>query len=152
MSLPATTMYDPCVASYSETQCSTITSDNGDKLCAYNAVKNVCYSISRATGLYGRGDYDDGFVAAHQLSEQQNIKLQTLIGVLSATLVLLVVVGVVIGVLYFKRRKRNAENAQMDEQGIMSDHEEDRVVTQHHLAQPDSYGAEQGECDQLNVR
>merc|ERR1712157_369046 len=48
-------------ASLSSSQCANAYADDGTAICAVNAVSSNCYAVVASKGMYGSGNFDDGF-------------------------------------------------------------------------------------------
>merc|ERR1719242_2701469 len=69
-------------ASLSSNQCSNAYADDGSAICAVNAVNNNCYAVVASSGMYGSGNFDDGYTAAEAQMEAETQQLSTIVGVL----------------------------------------------------------------------
>merc|ERR1719419_2152060 len=69
-------------ASLSQSQCSNAYADDGTAICAVNAVSSNCYAVVASKGMYGSGNYDDGFNQAQVELQEETSKLNTIVGVL----------------------------------------------------------------------
>merc|ERR1712130_414031 len=107
-----------CTQIVSESDCLSELEDNGDSLCAYNAIQQNCYSIVRSRGERGNGNFDDGFNAALITQEDTN-KLETLIAVFGAIIVVLVFV-IIVGV-YLAYHTKNDQHQGYDDTLQMGD-------------------------------
>merc|ERR1712156_361484 len=67
-------------ASLSQNQCANAYADNGQAICAMNAVSDSCYAVVAQKGMYGSGNYDDGYSAAAQEMEQESQLTRTVDG------------------------------------------------------------------------
>merc|ERR1712141_244936 len=74
-------------ASLSSNQCSNAYADDGSAICAVNAVNNNCYAVVASSGMYGSGNYDDGYARAQEEMEADSQKLNAIVGVLAAIVV-----------------------------------------------------------------
>merc|ERR1712051_902375 len=45
-------------------ECSNAYANDGTAICAVNAVSQSCYAVVASSGMYGSGNYDDGYTAA----------------------------------------------------------------------------------------
>merc|ERR1711992_512113 len=90
-------------ASLSFSQCANAYASDGNALCAVNAVSDQCYAVVPSQGMYGAGNYDDGYTRAQQEMESESEKLNAIVGVLSAIVVLLVLA--LIAGAYFLHQK-----------------------------------------------
>merc|ERR1712083_362248 len=78
---------------------------NGNSLCAANVVTQNCYSVVASSGIYGSGNYDDGFTAAQQTAEEQTQKLNTIVGVL-AGIITVMALGIIGGAYYLHTKSK----------------------------------------------
>merc|ERR1712083_340738 len=78
---------------------------NGNSLCAQNVVNQNCYSVVASSGIYGSGNYDDGFTAAQQTAEEQTQKLNTIVGVL-AGIITVMALGIIGGAYYLHTKSK----------------------------------------------
>merc|ERR1712228_299735 len=80
--------------SSSSTGTSTVTTTasatDGSAICAVNAVSHNCYAVVASQGMYGSGNYDAGYTEAAAEMEAESQKLNAIVGVLAAIVVLLV--------------------------------------------------------------
>jgi len=90
-------------ASLSFSQCSNAYANDGNALCAVNAVSDQCYAVVPSQGMYGAGNYDDGYTRAQEELESESEKLNAIVGVLAAIVVLLVLA--LIAGAYFLHQK-----------------------------------------------
>ena len=84
---------DPCDG-LEGSACTEKYDEDGNPLCAQNAVNNDCYSIVQSQGVYGKGNFDDGYTAAHQSARSQQDSLNAIIAALGAVVAVLVLVVV----------------------------------------------------------
>merc|ERR1711972_850187 len=91
-------------ASLSQSQCSNAYADDGTAICAVNAVSSNCYAVVASKGMYGSGNFDDGFNQAQVEMELETQKLNTIVGVLGGLVALLVLVFIAGGCFFYKRR------------------------------------------------
>jgi len=123
-------------ASLSQNQCANAYADNGQAICAMNAVSDSCYAVVAQKGMYGSGNYDDGYSAAAQEMEQESQKLNAIVGVLAAIVVLLVLALLGGGYFLYQKTKKMsqiAEESQLTRTVDGDDKEVDEpMVTGHH--------------------
>merc|ERR1712129_388539 len=96
-------------------ECSERYDDEGNPECALNRETNTCYGITQAGGVYGKGNFDDGYVAAQNEANEEADSLSTIIGVLGGfvgALVLLIAGG---GFYFYSKNKRSDYAAEADE-------------------------------------
>jgi uncharacterized membrane protein YciS (DUF1049 family) len=101
-----------------ESTCGTLEEDDGQKLCAFNTQTNNCYAImEQREGRFGRGNFDDGFIAAQTQHAQQATQLEAIIGIMGGVIAALVLVLICGGYyLYNKLQKVKIDKVlEMDE-------------------------------------
>merc|ERR1719356_35431 len=123
-------------ASLSQMQCSNAYADDGTAICAMNANTDSCYAVVAQKGMYGSGNYDDGYSAAAQEMEQESQKLNAIVGVLAAIVVFLVLALLGGGYFLYQKTKKMsqiAEESQLTQTVDGDDKEVDEpMVTGHH--------------------
>merc|ERR1711971_469088 len=94
-----------CASQIDQSDCQSQSDDDGFVRCGFNSLTNECFAVVESNGLNGRGNFDDGFVAAQQKAQQQSSSLYTAIGILGGTLgaLLLVIAG---GVYFLYNRNK----------------------------------------------
>jgi len=90
----------------------------GDPYCAYNRAEERCYSITRALGDLGAGTYDDGYQNAAKAADANAQSMQTMIAVFGVLIGLLFVLGIALGVYFYRKRQEE------DEDGVSKQHSE----------------------------
>jgi len=119
-------------ASLSQSQCSNAYADDGTAICAVNAVSSNCYAVVASKGMYGSGNYDDGFNQAQVELQEETSKLNTIVGVLGGLVALLVVLFIAGGWFFFKKSKQHeAQMANMD------------------IEEPSPHSMETGDCEPM---
>merc|ERR1711973_462518 len=119
-------------ASLSQSQCSNAYADDGTAICAVNAVSSNCYAVVASKGMYGSGNYDDGFNQAQVELQEETNKLNTIVGVLGGLVALLVVLFIAGGWFFFKKSKQHeAQMANMD------------------IEEPSPHSMETGDCEPM---
>merc|ERR1711994_687816 len=117
-------------------ECSNAYADDGSAICAVNAVSDNCYAVVASKGKYGSGNYDEGYTAAAGELERESQKLNAIVGVLAAIVVLLVLALLGVGYFLFQKTKKMgqiAEESMMTTTVDMGDDKENEVmVTGHH--------------------
>merc|ERR550532_1010789 len=93
-------------ASLSFSQCSNAYADDGSAICAVNAVSDNCYAVVASQGMYGSGNYDDGYARAQEEMEADSQKLNAIVGVLAAIVVLLVLALLFGGYFLYQKTKK----------------------------------------------
>merc|ERR1719492_685151 len=92
-------------ASLSSNQCSNAYADDGSAICAVNAVSNNCYAVVAQSGMYGSGNFDDGYSAAEAQMEAETQQLATIVGVLGGMIAVLVLLFIGGGYYFYKKSK-----------------------------------------------
>merc|ERR1712079_313142 len=119
-------------ASLSVSQCANAYYDDGTAICAVNAVSDNCYAVVAQKGMYGSGNYDAGYTQATSEMEAESQKLNAIVGVLAAIVVLLVLA--LLGGAYFLHQKTK-KMAQIAEESVMTsvvdEKETESMVTGH---------------------
>jgi len=77
------TFIDPCDG-LEGTACTENYDADGNPNCAQNVNTADCYSIVQSQGLYGSGNFDEGYRAAQQSTEGETESLNAVVGVLGA--------------------------------------------------------------------
>merc|ERR1712242_623782 len=77
-------------ASLTASACGNAYANDGTAICAVNAVSDNCYAVVASQGMYGSGNYDAGYTQAATEMEAESQKLNAIVGVLAALVVLLV--------------------------------------------------------------
>merc|ERR1712060_898873 len=77
-------------ASLTASACGNAYANDGTAICAVNAVSDNCYAVVASQGMYGSGNYDAGYTQAATEMEAESQKLNAIVGVLAAIVVLLV--------------------------------------------------------------
>lgn len=77
------TFIDPCDG-LEGAACSENYDADGNPICAQNVNTADCYSIVQSQGLYGSGNFDEGYKAAQQSTEGETDSLNAVVGVLGA--------------------------------------------------------------------
>merc|ERR1739842_185879 len=98
-------------AQLTSSECGNAYANDGSAICAVNAVSQNCYAVVASAGLYGSGNYDDGYTQATAEMEKDTAKLNTIVGVLASIVALLVLTFVGCG--YFFWKKQQAHQVQM---------------------------------------
>merc|ERR1711973_848757 len=110
-------------ASLSQSQCSNAYADDGTAICAVNAVSSNCYAVVASKGMYGSGNFDDGFNQAQVEMELETQKLNTIVGVLGGLVALLVLVFIAGGCFFYKKTQQHAlQMSQTDMEDVHPPH------------------------------
>jgi len=102
-------------AQLTSSDCVSAYADDGTAICAMNAVSQSCYAVVASSGMYGSGNYDDGYTAAAAEMEKDTSKLNTIVGVLSALVALLVLTFVGGGYFFWKKQQEHQVQMGQDE-------------------------------------
>merc|ERR1711971_581690 len=105
-------------ASLTASACGNAYANDGTAICAVNAVSDNCYAVVASQGMYGSGNYDAGYTQAAAEMEQESQKLNAIVGVLAAIVVLLVLA--LLGGAYFLHQK-TSKMAQIAEESVMTE-------------------------------
>lgn len=92
-------------AQLTSSECGNAYANDGSAICAVNAVSQNCYAVVASSGIYGSGNYDDGFTAAQQSAEQESQKLNTIVGVL-AGIITVMALGIIGGAYYLHTKSK----------------------------------------------
>merc|ERR1712061_252644 len=119
-------------ASLTASACGNAYANDGTAICAVNAVSDNCYAVVASQGMYGSGNYDAGYTQAATEMEAESQKLNAIVGVLAAIVVLLVLA--LLGGAYFLHQKTK-KMAQIAEESVMTsvvdEKETESMVTGH---------------------
>merc|ERR1712048_441348 len=100
---------DPCEDLEAE-ECSDTHDDDGAQICALNIETNDCYEIVQSRGIYGKGNFDDGYKAAQSETDRETQQLNTVVGVMGGLIGLLLLIIVAGGYwMYTKQRHTKVE-------------------------------------------
>merc|ERR1712154_208886 len=75
-------------AQLTSSECGNAYANDGTAICAVNAVSDNCYAVVASQGMYGSGNYDAGYTQAAAEMEQESQKLNAIVGVLAAIVLL----------------------------------------------------------------
>ena len=80
-------------------------------------------------GIYGSGNYDDGFTAAQQTAEEQTQKLNTIVGVL-AGIITVMALGIIGGAYFLHSRTKRVAAMQSEAalETVQSTTEQDNML------------------------
>merc|ERR1712165_443485 len=98
-------------ASLTASACGNAYANDGTAICAVNAVSQNCYAVVASSGIYGSGNYDDGFTAAQQSAEAESQKLNTIVGVLAGIIVVMAL-GIIGGAYFLHTKSKRAVQEQ----------------------------------------
>merc|ERR1719150_3679746 len=105
-------------AQLTSSECGNAYANDGTAICAVNAVSDNCYAVVASQGMYGSGNYDAGYTQATTELEAESQKLNAIVGVLAAIVVLLVLA--LLGGAYFLHQK-TSKMAQIAEESVMTE-------------------------------
>merc|ERR1712045_113080 len=94
-------------AQLSSNECGNAYANDGTAICAVNAVSQNCYAVVASAGMYGSGNYDDGYTQATAEMEKDTAKLNTIVGVLASIVALLVLTFVGGGYFFWKKQQEH---------------------------------------------
>merc|ERR1712154_744121 len=119
-------------AQLTSSECGNAYANDVSAICAVNAVSDNCYAVVASQGMYGSGNYDAGYTQATTELEAESQKLNAIVGVLAAIVVLLVLA--LLGGAYFLHQKTK-KMAQIAEESVMTsvvdEKETESMVTGH---------------------
>merc|ERR1719384_2048517 len=105
-------------AQLTSSECGNAYANDGTAICAVNAVSDNCYAVVASQGMYGSGNYDAGYTQATTEMEAESQKLNAIVGVLAAIVVLLVLA--LLGGGYYLYQKTQ-KMAQIAEESVMTE-------------------------------
>merc|ERR1712032_89320 len=77
---------DPC-ADLTVDECGNQHDDDGNQVCGLNVQTDSCYEVVESRGVYGRGNFDEGYNAAQQEAVKETSSLNTIVGIMGAVIV-----------------------------------------------------------------
>merc|ERR1711994_1166076 len=80
---------DPC-AGLDVAVCTTKFDDDGHQQCGININTEECYEVVESRGIYGRGNFDEGYTSAQQEAEKTKSSLNLIVGIMGAVIGMLV--------------------------------------------------------------
>merc|ERR1712060_181897 len=95
---------DPC-ADLEMEDCGEQHDDDGNQVCGLNVQTDTCYEVVESRGVYGRGNFDEGYNAAQQEAVEETADLNLIVGIMGAVIGVLVLF--VAGGAYFVYQKHN---------------------------------------------
>merc|ERR1712228_178140 len=95
---------DPC-ADLTVDECGNQHDDDGNQVCGLNVQTDSCYEVVESRGVYGRGNFDEGYNAAQQQAVEETANLNLIVGIMGAVIGVLVLV--VVGGAYFVYQRNN---------------------------------------------
>merc|ERR1712037_275106 len=99
-------------AQITSNECGNAYANDGSAICAVNAVSDNCYAVVASQGMYGSGNYDEGYTQAAMEMEQESQKLNAIVGVLAAIVVLLVLALLGGGYFLYQKTKKMSQIAE----------------------------------------
>merc|ERR1712083_494576 len=117
-------------ASLTSNQCENAYTDGGQAICAMNVNTQSCYAVVASSGMYGSGNFDDGYTAASHEMEAESQKLNTIVGVLGGLVAVLVLMFIGGGFFFYKKKQMH--------QMTMSQTEMDEMTTPHSMETGDA--------------
>jgi len=99
---------DQC-AGLAADDCSDNWGDDGAQVCALNIETNDCYEIVQSRGIYGKGNFDDGYNAAQAESAQATQQLNTVVGIMGGFIAVLVLIIVAGGYWVYSKQSRKGQ-------------------------------------------
>merc|ERR1712087_887737 len=99
-------------ASLTASACGNAYANDGTAICAVNAVSDNCYAVVASQGMYGSGNYDAGYTQATTEMEAESQKLNAIVGVLAAIVVLLVLALLGGGYYLYQKTQKMAQIAE----------------------------------------
>merc|ERR1712217_362288 len=107
--------------------CSSQFDDDGQQVCEININTEECYEVVESRGIYGRGNFDEGYTSAQQEAEKTKSSLNLIVGIMGAVIGMLVLC--IAGGAYFVYREKY--NIKVDTG--MGDEEEEYQMEMHDL-------------------
>merc|ERR1711993_88878 len=95
---------DPC-ADLEREECGEQHDDDGNQVCGLNVQTDTCYEVVESRGVYGRGNFDEGYNAAQQQAVEETANMNLIVGIMGAVIGVLVLF--VAGGAYFVYQKHN---------------------------------------------
>jgi len=95
-------------------ECSTQFDDDGQQVCGININTDECYEVVESRGIYGRGNFDEGYTSAQQDAEKAKSSLNLIVGVMGAVIGMLVLC--IAGGAYFVYHRGHGKIVDMEEE------------------------------------
>merc|ERR1712242_460239 len=114
-------------ASLTASACGNAYANDGSAICAVNAVSDNCYAVVASQGMYGSGNYDDGYARAQEEMEADSQKLNAIVGVLAAIVVLLVLALLFGGYFLYQKTKKMGQIAEESQLTMTVDDRDEEV-------------------------
>merc|ERR1712087_803786 len=109
-------------------ECSTLYDDDGNQVCGMNVQTAECYEVVESRGIYGRGNFDEGYTSAKQDAEATQSSLNLIVGVMGAVIGVLVLT--IAGGAYFVHQNQKSEEQEEVEYGMEMGDLEDGIAGQ----------------------
>merc|ERR1712241_1564451 len=94
--------------------CSSQFDDDGQQVCGININTEECYEVVESRGIYGRGNFDEGYTSAQQEAEKTKSSLNLIVGVMGAVIGMLVLC--IAGGAYFVYHQGHGKIVDMEEE------------------------------------
>merc|ERR1712110_313013 len=117
---------DPC-ADLTVDECGNQHDDDGNQVCGLNVQTDSCYEVVESRGVYGRGNFDEGYNAAQQEAVKETSSLNTIVGIMGAVIAVLVC-GIAGGAYYMYQSNNKALVATEEDYGMEMGDLEDGVA------------------------
>jgi len=95
-------------------ECSSQFDDDGQQVCGLNINTDQCYEVVESRGIYGRGNFDEGYNSAQQEAEKAKSSLNLIVGVMGAVIGVLVLC--IAGGAYFVYHQGHGKIVDMEEE------------------------------------
>merc|ERR1712062_125459 len=95
-------------------ECSSQFDDDGQQVCGLNINTDQCYEVVESRGIYGRGNFDEGYNSAQQEAEKAKSSLNLIVGVMGAVIGVLVLC--IAGGAYFVYNQGHGKIVDMEEE------------------------------------
>merc|ERR1719244_173454 len=124
----STSELDAFCAQQTVEKCSEYTNEDGFHLCAVNVNTNDCYGVVSAEGIYGKGNFDQGYSAAQSTADQQTQQLNTIVGVLGGIVGLLVILAAAGGYYFYAKSKEATAPGHQTSEVMSMEHDDDTIT------------------------
>merc|ERR1719244_49008 len=125
----STSELDAFCAQQTVEKCKEYTNEDGFHLCAVNVNTNDCYGVVSAEGIYGKGNFDQGYSAAQSTADQQTQQLNTIVGVLGGIVGLLVILAAAGGYYFYAKSKEAAAPGLQTSEVMSMEHDDTLTIT-----------------------
>merc|ERR1719229_736198 len=116
---------DQC-AGLEEEDCARQHDDDGNQVCGRNVNTDECYEVVESRGIYGRGNFDEGYSSAQQEAEKDKSAMNLVIGIMGAVIGVLVL-GI-LGGAYFVFQNQKAMEKEEEEYAMEMGDLEDGIA------------------------